>query len=131
MPVEHALRRAGWAIVAVNLVVRPLACGLNYRGISLFCGDSSTYWYMAQGLLTGTASASPDRPAGFPFFLALLLRVSDAPGFLLATNTALQIAAQLLCLTLLAPRFLSPGLAAALVLVLFFDPVAIKLSSMV
>jgi hypothetical protein len=128
---KYHLHRAAVAVVAVNLVVRPLAYRLNYRGISLFCGDSTTYWYMAQGILNGGACASPDRPAGFPFFLAALLRVNDSPTFLLSISTTLQIAAQLLCLRVLTPRFVSPGLAAALALVLFCDPVAVKLGSMV
>ena len=67
----------GAAVLTVLFIVsRSLIAGLYPYGFNVFCGDSAYYSFLADNL----DRASPDRPSGYPFFLALF------PGSLLQAH---------------------------------------------
>src|SRR5262249_24336627 len=71
------------AVVLFQLTYKALLFSLIYKHVTLICGDSRYYWYLAKHL---EIAAVDFDPSGFPFLLHLLFKASESPGFLVLVN---------------------------------------------
>jgi hypothetical protein len=115
-------------IITVHTTSVLLIYSQLFQRISLCCGDSAFYLFLAHNLNIATA----DRPSGFPFFLRALFLLSDDPNLLVFVNIFFGFLIHIFCFLTLKNIFLQRNTVPFFLSLLFFmNPAIIIMESMV